>query len=174
MNKSSGKGLPVTVGVCGAALFILGFSLFARSGLMVDVAQEESKAKGLLRLDLLAKEPRPLQLSARNIFSPRSTVRDRNPDVNPAEAAIRRGEEGREAGASADSPSISQNIRYIGYVFSEGNRVAVIVYQGETLAVREGEGIDDRYRLTSVSRTEIRLAGPDEQTTVFPLEGEQK
>lgn len=141
---------------------------------MEEVAKEESKAKSLLRLDLLAKKPRPLELSTRNIFSPRSAVRDRNPDVNPADEASRQGEEGREAGVSADSPSISQNIRYIGYVFSEGNRVAVIVYQGETLAVREGEGIDDRYRLTTVSRTDIRLTGPDGQTTVFPLEGEQK
>ena len=174
MNKKMGNRGVGRWGVYGVILFAVGFFFVARAGFGGEEETKTSKNQSFLRIELLGQESVRLQLSARNIFSPRraASTREGIPENYP-EASIPEGAGGAESGASTSVSESALDLRYIGYVFSGINRVAVIVYQGETLAVRVGEGIDDRYRVTSVTQTEVRLSGPDEKTFVFPLEGER-
>lgn len=66
----------------------------------------------------------------------------------------------------------SVDIRYMGYVKSGPKITALIVFQGEPLAVEQGEIIALGVQIVSISKEQIEVRGPDNEIRKFPLEGD--
>jgi Tfp pilus assembly protein PilP len=77
-----------------------------------------------------------------------------------------------EAGQPEDQARFAVNIRYMGYVKSGSKITALIVFQGEALAVEKGEMIALELQVVEITTEEIEVIGPDRQLLKFPLEGD--
>jgi hypothetical protein len=79
-----------------------------------------------------------------------------------------------ETGPTA-APSISVDLRFIGYVDSPRTRkiIGLVIFQGQARAVVEGEVISEGVRIGKIGREEIEVVLPDSSTRTFSLEGEE-
>ncbi|OGD18504.1 MAG: hypothetical protein A2W03_05135 [Candidatus Aminicenantes bacterium RBG_16_63_16] len=150
-------------------------------------AAEEDKVPPLVRMDLLGLAPVPAAPPKRNIFSPRTGLSSRlepvapigevraagPPPVNPGEAAAVPPAQA-EAGSTA-APAFSIDLRFIGFVESQRTRkiIGLVIFQGQALAVDEGEVISEGIRIGKIRREEIEVILPDSSTRTFSLEGEE-
>jgi len=71
------------------------------------------------------------------------------------------------------SSSLPVNIRYIGYVISADKMVALIVFEGNALAVERGELISEGVKIGKITPEEIEIVGSDSQKRRYYLEGEK-
>ncbi|MCK4364290.1 MAG: hypothetical protein KAW85_05775, partial [Candidatus Aminicenantes bacterium] len=71
------------------------------------------------------------------------------------------------------SSSLPLNIRYIGYVISDDKMVALIVFEGDALAVESGEVISEGVKIGKITPEEIEIVGSDSQKRRYYLEGER-
>ena len=73
----------------------------------------------------------------------------------------------------AELPSVSAlGIRFIGYVKSGPKITALILFEGEALAVDVGEEIAEGVSISKITLEDITVIGPDQEPRKFPLEGE--
>ena len=63
-------------------------------------------------------------------------------------------------------------LRYIGYVKSGQKITALILFEGEALAVDVGEEIAEDVSISKITLENITMIGPDQEPRTFPLEGE--
>ena len=66
------------------------------------------------------------------------------------------------------------NIRYIGYIVSDEKIVALIIFDGNTLAVEKGEMINKKVKVGKITPEEIEFIGPDSEKRKYSLEGVKK
>ncbi len=64
------------------------------------------------------------------------------------------------------------SLRYIGYIDTGERIVALIIYEGEAMAVEEGEMISEQFKVGKVTRDKLDIIGPGEEIKEFSLEGE--
>lgn len=136
-------------------------------------------SRPLIRKDLLkcpeGDAPPPL----RDIFAPMTFSRQEAPAAAPSAAPAR--EETQRHDLSSDGsvqaeaepvpPSI--DLLYIGYIQSAQKRIGLIVFEGQPMAVAEGEQISPDIRVAKVTEAQIEIIGPDTQKTSFSLQGEE-
>lgn len=153
-----------------AILFFLG--LFWMSTAQEEGAKEDTQkqAKGLVRKDLLEIEKEDPKLPGRNIFTPRNRGMKEEPS-QPFEFFQKLQEE--NVPSEDKDLSLSLNLRYIGYIDSGQTIVALVIFEGEAIAVEKGEKISELYTAGNISKQEIEIIGPSGERRRFPIEGEE-
>lgn len=141
-----------------------------------DEIQEKTEEKrppvSLIRKDLLVVDTKKLDPPKRNIFTPNSAGRVESAayeDMNERRQAERKNMEALES----ERPSArSLGLRYIGYVKSGQKITALILFEGEALAVDVGEEIAEGVSISMITLEDITVIGSDQEPRKFPLEGE--
>jgi len=134
--------------------------------------EEKRPPVSLIRKDLLSLDIKKLDPPKRNIFTPNSSggqAIDEFGDMNIGQQA-----EQQNLGAlGAELSSVrALGFRYIGYVKSGQKITALILFEGEALAVDVGEEIAEGVSISKITREDITVIGPDQEPRTFPLEGE--
>jgi hypothetical protein len=142
-------------------------------------AQNPPKGKekaSLIRMDLLRVQRGEAVVSKRNIFAPGTSlpapVRADIEEPSPEAAAEQIETQGEEAQAP---PVLNINLRYIGFIeYSRSSRkiTALIILEGQPMAVVEGEVVWEGIRIGKISPQELEVIMPDSTTRKFSLEGE--
>jgi hypothetical protein len=128
----------------------------------------EKEAKSLIRKDLLQIKREDPKLPGRNIFTPQSRGMSgeviQSLEISPS----------LQEGASAEvmDSSFSLDLRYIGYVDSGQKMVALVIFEGEAIAVQRGEKISEQYTVEEITTENIEIIGPGGEKKKIPLEGE--
>jgi len=129
---------------------------------------EKVLEKSLIRRDLLIRQSKKLNPPARNIFAPhvKNTIEvpafsDEIP-VNREAVASRPQEETFE---------FKPAIRFIGYIDSGQKIIGLIIFEGEAVAVKQGEMLTQEIKIGKISPKEIEIQGPNSKTWKFSLEG---
>ncbi len=156
------------------------FILFLSIGLGVWAGEEKLQKKGLetggekslIRKDLLLREKIELGNPARNIFTLRRSV-SREIETDPVELRQNKQQNPTLPNKYEASSSLPVNIRYIGYVISADKMVALIVFEGNALAVESGEVISDGVKIGKITPEEMEIVGSDSQKRRYYLEGEK-
>lgn len=154
--------------------------LFLSMGLSVWAGGEKLQVKGiekgggrsLIRKDLLLRKKIELGNPVRNIFTLRRSAR-REIQRSPVELQQNQRQNSNLANKVEASSSLPVNIRYIGYVISDNKMVALIVFEGNALAVERGELISDGVKIGKITTEEIEIVGSDSQKRRYYLEGEK-
>lgn len=161
--------------------FITACWLFVCSSLLLfgGVRQEPQDADSLktdgasfIRMDLLSAEKRPMPRSVRNIFTVgRSSAAE---DISPEAFEEKRQEmrNSQNPRSQEENSVITLNLRYLGYVFSRQKIVGLIVFEGEALAVVQGESLTEGFTVGRISPEEIEILGLDSKPMMFAIEGE--
>lgn len=127
--------------------------------------------KSLVRMDLLFSPADRTIQTRRNIFAAHLSGGSRSSaqgvfgtgeDIGRGDNALQQGQAG-----------FSVNLRYVGYVKSGPKITALIVFEGEVLAVERGEMIAFGVQVIAISKEEIEVMGPDQESRKFPLEGDR-
>lgn len=153
--------------VCSALL------LFGR---IQEEAEKTEPMKGsensFIRMDLLSKGKKPLPSPMRNIFTVRNTRASEEFSPEALEERMKeiRGEQNIQEKSEKSIPPL--NLRYLGYVLSGRRTVGLVVFNGEALAVLEGELLTEDFAVGRISHEEIEILGPDSKSVMFALEGE--
>jgi hypothetical protein len=170
------------------AVFSMTFVLVAQVSAFIgrQEVQEKSSPKdkppptSLIRKDLLQIEDSPLSPPLRNIFAPQRPGSGRvaaEPEEierkSPEEILIEKERAAIEKQRAEAAPQ-GYNIRYIGYIHSLERTVAVIIFAGETMAVKPGEMIAEDVTIVKVTPQEIVYQGLDSTTQTVALEGEDR
>ena len=152
------------------------FILFLSIGLSIwageEKLQKKALEKGLIRKDLLLREKMELGNPVRNIFTLRRSV-SREIERNPVKLRQNQQQNPTLPGKHEASSSLPLNIRYIGYVISDDKMVALIVFEGDALAVEKGEVISEGVKIGKITPEEIEIIGSDSQKRRYYLEGEK-
>jgi hypothetical protein len=134
-----------------------------------DEGSEQESERGtrrLIRRDLLQKEREEPKLPGRNIFTPRN--RGIKEEAFPSFDMS----SGEEASLEAKESSYSFSLRYIGYIDSGQKMVALIIFEGEAIAVEEGEKISQEHTVGEITTERIEIIGPSGGKKQIPLEGD--
>ncbi len=151
-------------------LFLAGvFCLWGQQEKGPDEKKETEEAKSLIRKDLLIKKEDAPQRPRRNIFSPRGTA-VREEDV--ATLISPREIQEQEAMTDEETSFFDVSLRYIGYIDTGQRIVALIIFEGEAIAVEEGEMISEQFKVGEVTRDTLSIVGPGDEIKEFLLEGE--
>ncbi len=149
---------------------------FLLSGRVQEKPQEteslNGRAESFIRMDLLSAEKKPMPPPKRNIFTvgSASVVEELSPEaLEERMEEIRNSQNTQSQGENSMS---SSNLRYLGYVLSGRKIVGLIVFEGEALAVVEGDLITDGYTVGRIGPEEIEVLGPDSKPVMFSIEGE--
>lgn len=137
---------------------------------------QPSKISSLIKIELLSKTQKIPPPVLRNIFSPQlpsssaSLASSGKPEPigGPMEISSK---EGKEEGANQSHYFLS--LRYIGYVYSSKKTIALVIVEGLTMAVEEGEYVWPEFKVIKITPEEIVIAGPDKGEIRFSLEGEK-
>ncbi|HEB34996.1 MAG TPA: hypothetical protein ENI18_04055 [Candidatus Aminicenantes bacterium] len=159
-----------------SAFFILflsiGLSIWAGEEKLQKKALEKGGEKSLIRKDLLVREKIELGNPVRNIFTLRRSV-SRKIERNPVKLRQNQQQNPTLPGKYEASSSLPLNVRYIGYVISDDKMVALIVFEGDALAVEKGEVISEGVKIGKITPEEIEIIGSDSQKRRYYLEGER-
>lgn len=132
-----------------------------------------SKAKrSLVRKELLLVKRKELKPPRRNIFSPRIIgIEDAKLEIEGEQSPQNFNE--NQAVASDEASARSFDLRYIGYIDSGDKIVALIIFEGEALAVEEGEKISEEFTIGKITTKEIEIIGLGAEKRKYSLEGEK-
>ena len=160
-----------------SAFFILflsiGLCIWAGEEKLQNKVLEKGGEKSLIRKDLLLREKIELGNPARNIFTLRRSA-GRTIERNPVKPQQNRQRNPTVPYTHEASSSLAVNIRYIGYVISDDKMVALIVFEGDALAVERGEVISEGVEIGKITTEEIEIIGSDSQRRRYYLEGEKQ
>lgn len=131
---------------------------------------EESKGKSLIRKDLLVKKARDMAGPRRNIFAPQASPRQDLFEEQAAES----NPQAAEARLKESAPAALMSLRYIGYIVSPLKIIGLVIFEGEALAVEEGETLSEEIKVGKITPEEIEIVGPGATSRKFPLEGEKE
>ena len=159
-----------------SAFFILflsiGLSVWAGGGTLQEKGLETGGKKSLIRKDLLLREKIELGNPARNIFTLRRSA-GRTIERNPVQQQQNQQRNPTLPNKYEASSSLPVNIRYIGYVISDEKMVGLIVFEGNALAVENGEVISEGVKIGKITTEMIEIIGSDSQKRRYQLEGEK-
>lgn len=153
--------------------------VFCASLLFAQVQEKSQKtesAKGsagsFIRMDLLSMEKKPMPPPKRNIFTMGRASAEEELNPEALEARMEEIRNSQSTQTQGEEMSSSLNLRYLGYVLSGRKIVGLIVFEGEALAVVEGDLITDGYTVGRINPEEIEVFGPDSKPEMFSIEGE--
>lgn len=132
----------------------------------------KGNADSFIRMDLLSSEKKPMSPPERNIFTvgSASVVGELSPKA--LEERMEEIRNSQNTPSQGENSMSSLNLRYLGYVLSGRKIVGLIVFEGEALAVVEGDLITDGFTVGRISPEEIEVLGPDSKPVMFSIEGE--
>jgi len=156
------------------------FILFLSIGLSVWAGEEKLQKKGLetgggkslIRKDLLLREKIELGNPVRNIFTLRRSI-SRQIERGPVRLPQNQKQNPPLPNKYEASSSLPVNIRYIGYVISDDKMVALIVFEGNAMAVESGEVMSEGVKIGKITPEEIEIIGSDSQKRRYYLKGEK-
>jgi hypothetical protein len=130
----------------------------------------------ILRIDLLQTLDRELKAPKRNIFSPekasvqspQSIVQGVDPVTGATDSLAEQGSEGVEAAR------VSINLSYKGFVRAGDRFVALVMYEGMSMAVLQGDFIAEGVEIGTINVEEIEVIAASSPPQKFPIEGEQE
>jgi hypothetical protein len=135
-------------------------------GWAVSLFAAQEAPKPLVRKDLLVFGSGEIAAPVRDIFRPKTTAppvfrRAGGPAVKSA------------AVAPPDAPpSFTLNLSYIGSIRSGGQIIALVLRNGQTVSVGEGDEIAPGYKVVGVTAEAIVVQGPNSQRKTFPRQGD--
>ncbi len=136
-------------------------------GWMVSLFAAQEARKPLVRRDLLVFGSGEIAAPVRDIFRPRSA----------ALPAVRRaGGPAALSGAVSHpdaSPSFTLNLSYIGSIKSGGRIIALVLRNGQTVSVGEGDEIAPGYKVVGVTADAIVIQGPNSERKTFQKQGDR-
>ncbi|OGD23780.1 MAG: hypothetical protein A2Y70_01110 [Candidatus Aminicenantes bacterium RBG_13_64_14] len=136
-------------------------------GWAVSVFMAQEARKPLVRRDLLVFGSGEIAAPVRDIFRPRAT----------ALPAVRRagGPAVKSAAVTQPDapPSFTLNLSYIGSIKSGGQIIALVLRNGQTVSVGEGDEIAPGYKVVGVTAEAIVVQGPNSERRTFPLKGDR-
>ena len=128
-------------------------------------AQEDRKP--LVRKDLLVFGSGEIAAPVRDIFRPMAA----------APSVVRRAGEPAVKAAAVPrpdaSPSFTLNLSYIGSIKSGGRIIALVLRNGQTVSVEEGDEIAPGYKVVGVTAEAIVIQGPNSERKTFPRQGDR-
>ncbi len=74
----------------------------------------------------------------------------------------------------AEQPVPAVNLRYVGFIQGKEKLLALVMFNGQAVAVAAGETLGDIWKVDRVGPLEIVIQGPDGAPLKFALEGERK
>jgi hypothetical protein len=131
----------------------------------------------LLRMDLLQLPQGEMTPPQRNIFAPGARI-SRPVDNLPQGSQMSTSDDQAldtpdlQAEEAATPPVITVNLRYIGFIESSRRMIALVVLEGQAIAVVEGEVVGEGIRISKITREQVEIVLPDSSTRLFSLEGE--
>ncbi|MGB7296477.1 MAG: hypothetical protein WBC70_12890 [Candidatus Aminicenantales bacterium] len=131
----------------------------------------------LLRMDLLERPQEEMIPPRRNIFAPGAKL------SRPEDMAVQQSQQWAPddhdvetpvpaAELIAAPPLWTVNLRYIGFIESSRRMIALVVFEGQAVAVVEGEVVGEGMRIGKITREQVEVVLPDSSTRLFSLEGE--
>ena len=136
-------------------------------GWAVSLFAAQEAPKPLVRKDLLVFGSGEIAAPVRDIFRPKTTAppvvrRAGGPAVKSA------------AVAQPDAqPSFTLNLSYIGSIKSGGQIIALVLRNGQTVSVGEGDEIAPGYKVVGVTAEAIVIQGPNSERKTFPRQGDR-
>jgi len=130
-------------------------------------AAQGKEVKPLVRKDLLAnmtKEPAP---PLRDIFHPKVSAEPAPPVYRAGRPVFR-----KSARSAPESPVFTLNLVYVGVVRSGSKTIALIIRDGQTTPVAEGEEIIPGYRVLHITSDALEVEGPKAQKKTFSRQGD--
>lgn len=176
MKKTKSKRLAAFACVL---LYISAIGVF--SGPQQQKTQAKTKGqrarRSLVRKDLLEREAGPLKPPLRNIFAPGRPGSGPDgsgiPGAGTDEDVIGEAAQGQDASAGDDLAAVPA-LRYIGYISSSERTVAVVIIDGEAMAVKQGDLAGDGVTIMKITPEEIVFQGYDAVSRTVSLEGEDR
>jgi hypothetical protein len=159
-----------------ALLLALGLSMNWGNSQPENKTIEDKSVQRLVRLDLLNLSKEETIPPKRNIFAPASSAA--RPAVGAAAASGLAGapfqaeEEGSSLEQEQAPPTLTIDLRYVGFVVSSDRFVALIILEGQAVAVAEGEVVAEGLRIGRITTEEIEVVLPDSSVRKYSLEGE--
>jgi hypothetical protein len=130
---------------------------------------EPSFGQSLIRKDLL-RPPRSADVRPRrNIF-----IRGGGTSVEPGPPANAVPPQAVTLSDKAEPESLGPDIRYVGCVITPRRTVAIILLDGQALAVAEGDQVAAIFTVQKISREALDLADPDGQRRTISIGGEKQ
>ena len=167
----------------------LGFGLLLSCALLALGQAKPARAKKtdpdmvegrLIRMDLLERRDEPLAAAKRDPFVPgarfdfpASTPMQQGPGMG----GFRQGMPGfkRDTEPAAETPpEPAVNIRYVGFIQGREKLLALVLFNGQAVAVSAGEALGDVWKVVKITSEELEIQGPDGASLKFALEGERK
>ena len=136
-------------------------------GWAVSLFAAQEARKPLVRKDLLVFGSSEIAAPVRDIFRPRTAAppivrRAGGPAVKAA------------AVSQPDAPpSFTLNLSYIGSIKSGGQTIALVIRNGQTVSVGEGDEIAPGYKVVGVTAEAIVIQGPNSERKTFPRQGDR-
>jgi hypothetical protein len=136
-------------------------------GWAVSLFAAQEARKPLVRKDLLVFGSGEIAAPVRDIFRPKTA----------APPAVRRagGPAVKSAAVSQPDapPSFTLNLSYIGSIKSGGQTIALVIRNGQTVSVGEGDEIAPGYKVVGVTAEAIVIQGPNSERKTFPRQGDR-
>lgn len=140
----------------------------------------EAIPKRLVRFDLLTPPPAESRPVRRDVFSPASDSAAALASVGLPVAPAQPGSSGPPGAAAANPPPSGgeppvyiPSIRYIGYVDFGRKITALVIAEGQPLAVDEKEELLPGYRVVAITAERIEIEDPSGTKRPYLREGEQ-
>ena len=131
----------------------------------------ERETRSLIRKELLVKETKKLGPPRRNIFSVHRSV---SREIEADEFKLQQNHQEVRALSREEASRIPLDIRYVGYIISGEKITALIIFEGNAIAVEKGEMISEGVKIGEIKLTEIEIIGSDSEKRKYPLEGEKE
>lgn len=161
---------------CAVPLVIAVLSIQWGFGQTEKKTSEDKGVPSLVRLDLLNLPGVQTAPPQRNIFAPaNSSARPPVPSAaaaGPPDATFGVEEGGTPVGLEQPPPILGINLHYLGFVVSPNKFVALIILEGQAVAVVEGEVVAEGLRIGKITPEEIEIVLPDSSVRKYSLEGE--
>jgi len=144
-------------------------------------SRDESRKTRLILVDLLKQRKNEMKKPVKNIFTGK---REEGPSGSGNRGIPGTNRPADDSGQRADAYAGEQkerdpgiqgfNLKYIGYVASLEKKVALILYNGEFLAVERGYVLPGGIEVIEITSRAVTVKGLESEKRVLKLEGEEK
>jgi hypothetical protein len=132
-------------------------------------APAAKETKPLIRKDLLALGQGEIAPPRRDIFRPQAYAQPASPQGPSATLPSQK----RLGAPAVEPPAFTLSLVYVGSVRSAGKIVALILREGQTTPVAEGDEIIPGYKVLRVTADEIEVQGPNSERKTFSRQGDR-
>jgi hypothetical protein len=123
-------------------------------------------AAPLIRKDLLASGGGEIPPPRRDIFHPRTYLQAPTPIVGLPTSRSKKG-------SVPEAPTFTLDLVYVGSVRAAGKITALVLMQGQTKPISEGDEIAPGYKVVRVTPDEIEIEGPNSERKTFARQGDR-